>query len=303
MWTKRGLIINPKDHQRWWMKSHAMLPTIEKLSDNKFSVYFSGRDENNVSHIGRGLITVTDGEIELHHIDQEPVFSTGDRGCFDDNGVTPSCIVEDKLYYIGWNSGTTTYRMSLIMGLCFKNTNGKSNGHCDQFIRNSRAPLMNRTDREPFGICTAPFVVKENIYKMWYVSGESWINKDLPVYNIKYATSDDGITWKNNGVVSLELLEGETALARPCVLKTENGYEMYFSYKNPKYGYRIGYAISVDGITFQRADHNNGLGVSKSGWDSEMVEYSYVFKHLDKTYMLYNGNGYGETGIGYAVKQ
>jgi hypothetical protein len=78
---------------------------------------------------------------------------------------------------------------------------------------------------------------------------------------------------------------------------------MYFSYKNPKYGYRIGHAFSNDGIKFERTNDENGLGISEIGWDSEMVEYSFVFKHDGRTYMLYNGNGYGQTGIGYAIKQ
>ena len=32
-----------------------------------------------------------------------------------------------------------------------------------------------------------------------------------------------------------------------------------------------------------------------------MVCYPYVFEYNDKLYMLYNGNGYGKTGIGLAV--
>jgi hypothetical protein len=34
-----------------------------------------------------------------------------------------------------------------------------------------------------------------------------------------------------------------------------------------------------------------------------MVEYSLVFQHKNITFMLYNGNGYGINGIGYAVKK
>ncbi len=45
----------------------------------------------------------------------------------------------------------------------------------------------------------------------------------------------------------------------------------------------------------------NGLDVSSSGWDSEMVEYPFVFDHSGSRYMLYNGNSYGKTGFGIAV--
>ena len=292
MWIKKGLIIKPQPHL-WWMKSHAMLPTVDKLDDDDYRVYFSGRNKNGVSHIGYCNITIEGKRIKVLDYSAEPVFSPGERGCFDDNGVTPSCIIDEKLYYIGWNSGTTTYRMSLIMGLADKN----------EFKRYSRAPLFEKTDREPFGILTAPFVIKkDSLYHMWYVSGEGWINKDLPKYNIKYATSADGYNWNRDGKVSIELEENETALARPCVI-IENGiYKMYFSYKDPSIGYRIGYAESTDGLSWTRIKLNE-LGVSKVGWDSEMVEYGFVFKHNDVKFMLYNGNGYGMTGIGYAIER
>lgn len=295
-WKKKGIIIEPRS-DIWWMKSHAMLPTVKFIKNNSFRVFYSGRDDNGVSHIGYSNIEVKGDTIVELSKSQNPVLSPGDRGCFDDNGVTPSCIVGDKFYYIGWNSGTTTYRMSLIMGLAFINKSLK-------LERYSRAPLMKRTDREPFGICTAPYVIKDhNIYKMWYVSGEKWITKDLPVYNIKYATSKDGVNWQRDGVISLELKKNETALARPFVIKNDKYYEMYFSYKDPKLGYRIGYAVSKNGIKFERVSNSkNSLSVSANGWDSEMVEYSYIFSHNNIKFMLYNGNEYGKNGIGYAVK-
>jgi hypothetical protein len=34
-----------------------------------------------------------------------------------------------------------------------------------------------------------------------------------------------------------------------------------------------------------------------------MACYPYVLRHRDHEYMLYNGNGYGATGIGYAVRE
>lgn len=295
-WIKKGLLIQPKP-KFWWNKSHNMLPTVVHHNNNYFYVYFSGRDNHGRSQIGRSLIQVINSDIILIETDSEPIFQNGERGCFDDNGVTPSSVQDNFFYYIGWNSGTTTYRMSLIMGLAIFNNK--------KLYRNSRAPLLKRTDREPFGISTAPFVLKiKSRFKMWYVSGEKWINKDLPVYNIKFATSINGVDWDNKGIVSLELEKNETALARPCVLYDGNIYEMYFSYKDPKYGYRIGYATSKDGVQFTRSsDKSHYLNTSENGWDSQMVEYSYVFEYNSYRFMLYNGNGYGANGIGYAVKE
>jgi len=54
-------------------------------------------------------------------------------------------------------------------------------------------------------------------------------------------------------------------------------------------------------LRWKRKDREVGIDVSASGWDSEMIEYPFVFDHKGERYMLYNGNGYGKTGIGLAV--
>jgi hypothetical protein len=301
MWIKKGLLIQP-DKDVWWWQSHAMLPTIDHIKDDLYNVYFSGRDKNNVSQIGCAEVSVGKGEIKLNKIYGTPSLENGQRGCFDDNGVTPSCIInsdnEKKLYYIGWNSGNTTTRMSLIMGLAVSVDGGKT------FKRNSRAPLLNPTDKEPFNIATAPCVLKDGeSWHMWYVSGEGWLSKDLPIYNIKYAHSRDGYTWARDGHVCIDFeSKNETALARPWVVKQGNVFKMWFSYKDPAIGYRIGTATSDNGINWSR-NNSSGICVSDKGWDSEMIQYTCVFEHQDFTYMLYNGNNYGENGIGYAIKK
>ena len=58
---------------------------------------------------------------------------------------------------------------------------------------------------------------------------------------------------------------------------------------------------SVDGESWKLDLKNKCLDTSSVGWDSEMVEYPFVFDHAAKRYMLYNGNGYGKTGFGLAV--
>lgn len=298
-WIKKGVILLPKK-KIWWQKSHIMLPTVEHLEGDNFRIYFSGRDKFNRSIIGYADSIVKDGSIKIKRYEENPILTCGKLGTFDDNGVTPSCIINNNgvkfLYYIGWNSGSTT-RMGLIAGLAISKDNGKT------FLRNSFAPLLDRTNLEPYSILTAPFVIKEQkIWRMYYVSCEGWLNKDLPIYNIKYAESINGINWKRNGHVCIDFKsKEETALARPCVIKEGKLYKMWYSYKDPKIGYRIGYAESSDGLKWKRIDDNEGLGVSKEGWDSDMVEYSYVFAHKNIKYMLYNGNNYGGNGAGYAV--
>jgi hypothetical protein len=77
------------------------------------------------------------------------------------------------------------------------------------------------------------------------------------------------------------------------------GLENYRTDKNNSY--RIGYAESDDGIAWIRKDEELGLDVSPSGWDSEMVAYPFIYADATRRYMFYNGNGFGRSGLGYAV--
>ena len=295
-WIKNGLIVVPQKNL-WWMQTHAMVPFAEIVKDNICKVYFSGRDKNNKSHIGYAIVDASNSFKTIEY-SKEPVLTLGNLGCFDDNGVTPSWVMDYNgkkyLYYIGWNKGSTV-RMGLIAGLAISDNSGLV------FSRYSKAPILERTDREPYSILTGPCVLLDNdIWKMWYVSGIGWVNPDLPRYDIKYAESRDGFKWDRKGVVCVGLKPNENALARPCVLKEDGIYKMWYSYKG-ECNYRIGYAESEDGIVWDRLDEQAGINVSEFGWDCEMIEYAFVFNYKGKKYMLYNGNDYGKEGIGLAV--
>lgn len=76
-------------------------------------------------------------------------------------------------------------------------------------------------------------------------------------------------------------------------------YKLRYSYRGDFY--RIGYAESIDGLSWIRKENMAGIAVSKTGWDSEMIAYPFIFDHNEQRYMLYNGNNYGKTGFGIAV--
>ncbi len=274
-----------------------MLPVAEWQHDDVYRVYFSGRDDENRSLVGYAEIDITDPRRVLR-FSEKPVLGLGALGRFDDNGVSPSWIVNHEgrkyLYYIGWNKGSTV-RMHLVAGLAVSSNGGES------FRRVSRVPILERTHEEPYTLNTAPCVLLEGErWRMWYVSGVEWVHRDLPRYNIKYAESRDGISWERAATVCLDFASpDEHALARPCVRKEDDGYRMWYSYKGANY--RIGYAESDDGLVWRRLDSQVGIDVSSYGWDSEMIEYAYVFEHGGTKYMLYNGNDYGRDGIGLAT--
>lgn len=274
-----------------------MVPTPQILGSGLVRVFFSGRDTLNRSHIGHATVDLNqDGRVVDYTSD--PVLAPGALGCFDDNGVTPSCVVdlpdgELGLYYIGWNPGSTV-RMHIFGGLAISRDQGKT------FERWSRAPILERNRTDPY-LNTAPWVVRDgDCYRIFYVSGHEWLHKDLPRYNIKTGTSKDGKNWLREGHVCLDFRHGlENALARPYVVLEDGLWRMWYSYKGTEY--RIGYAESHDGLTWERLDDLAGIDVSQSGFDNEMIEYAAVVEYDGRSFMFYNGNNYGTDGIGLAV--
>lgn len=295
-WEKRGLLLKP-DPSFWWWQTHVMTPTIQKVDNNKFLLYFSGRDSLNRSQIGCATITVDSDNLSVESIFSEPVLQNGELGCFDDNGVTPSSIVthnnQTYLYYIGWNPGSTV-RMHIYGGLAL------SDAKSPEFSRYSKAPVIERCRINPY-INTSPFVLKDgHLWRMYFVAGTEWVHKDLPRYNIQYAESSDGKVWNQTGHVCIDFAsDQENALARPYVIKAKDSYRMWFCHKGNEY--RFGYAESTDGINWIRNDNYAGLDVSDSGWDNQMIAYPCVFESDKYAFMLYNGNNYGSESLGWAV--
>jgi hypothetical protein len=259
---------------------------------------FSPRDDDGRSHTARATLRVGEdgGEVTT---DPHPVLSPGPLGAFDDSGAMGSCLVRsdgrDYLYYIGWSRGVTV-PFTTFIGCAVDAGDGRG------FGRVSPAPVVGRTERDPF-LATSPWVLVEgSVWRMWYASGVRWTaTADGPrhEYRIVYAESTDGITWQPTGRVCIDFEStDEYAIARPCVVRDPDGYRMWFSCRGD--AYRIGYAESHDGLTWERDDSAAGLLPGTDEWESKSVEYPCVFDHAGRRWMLYNGNGYGETGIGLA---
>ena len=297
-WKKMGLIFSPTG-QYPWVITHGMLPVADKINDDLFRIYFSGRDIFNRSRIGYIEIDINEPH-KILCLSEHPVLDLGKLGCFDDNGVTPTWIVTHQnkkyLYYFGWNKGSSV-RAAEVSGLAISEDGGKT------FKRHSAAPIIDRTNTEPYTILVISCILIENgIWRMWYDAADEWTNNDLPKYNIKYAESIDGIRWQRTGLVSVDYMyPGESRVSRASIVKEDGIYKMWYCYAIGSGGYKMGYAESEDGFKFVRMDDNVGIDVSEKGWDSEMICYPYVFQHEGKKIMLYCGNGYGKTGFGYAT--
>lgn len=296
-WEKKGLIFAPTG-QYPWVITHGMLPVADKISNDLFRIYFSGRDISNRSRIGYIEIDINEPH-KILYLSENPVLDLGKLGAFDDNGVSPTWIVNHDnkkyLYYFGWNKGSSV-RAAEVSGLAISEDGGKT------FFRQSAAPVIDRTNAEPYTILVISCIlVEDGIWRMWYDSADEWTNNDLPKYNIKYAESTDGIHWQRAGLVSVDYMyPGESRVSRASIVRETGLYKMWYCYAIGSGGYKMGYAESEDGFKFRRMDDKVGIDVSGKGWDSEMICYPYVFQHEGKIIMLYCGNSYGKTGFGYA---
>lgn len=302
-WKKLGLLYSPSGEYEW-MQTHAMMPVIDISDDETAKIYFSSRDKHGRSQGAFIRINLND-PYRILEVSSEPVLKLGQRGAFDDAGIMPTCLVnhEDKkyLYYNGWTLGKNVPFFS-FNGVAISNDGGVT------FEKKSRGPaVLFSNDVDPYSTFAPYVMIDEGKWKIWYVSLIRWTEEEGQLkhyYNIRYAESQDGINFKREGIVCIDFKdEYEYAIARPFVKKEDGVYKMWYSYREGKEikTYRIGYAESDNGINWVRKDEEVDLNVSGDGWDSEMIEYSYLFDFKGKSYMLYNGNGYGRTGVGLAV--
>lgn len=307
-WERLGLIYKP-DGSLNWSKSHAQVPVLDQAySQDIWKVHFSTRDEQ-----GRSLpswVTINKSTLEVLEHASQPTLELGDLGTFDDCGVMPSWICKhaDKhyMYYIGWNvRNTIAYHNSV--GLAISQDGGKT------YEKFSKGPLWDRNYLEPHYSGTSCVLIDDNgIWRNWYLSCTEWKivkGKSEPRYHIKYAESNDGINWIRKGTIAIDYKNDlEAGIVKASVIKKNDNYEMYYSYRNfdnyrsdSKNSYRIGYATSSDGIKWERKDNLINFEIGELGsWDDMMIEYPHVFEEGNECYMFYNGNGFGRSGFGLA---
>jgi hypothetical protein len=307
-WAKRPRVHAPRDSSTW-AESHAQLPTVDMLDSSRWRIYFASRDPANRANTT--FIDVRAGEpSDVLYRHSAPILSLGKPGAFDSAGVMPGWIVSSDerkhLYYTGWCvGGPTPYELAI--GLAVSEDDGTT---WEKFSEN---PVLGLTDAEPYMVGSPCVLVEGGLWRCWYFSSTKWEEfggRLEAVYHIKYAESDDGISWRREGRIAIDYEAEDEAIARGSVIRTGDSYRMWYAFRkttgfrdDPTKSYRIGYAESMDGLEWKRLDDQAGIDVSENGWDSEMISYPYVFAHGDTLYMFYNGNGFGRTGFGYAVSE
>lgn len=300
-WRKRGQLYEPGATGRHpKLVSHAANPLPIHLSGNIFRVFYSGRDKLNRSSVGGVDIDIVQKKVIKDHY--FPFFEHGNTDSFYADGVSIGNCYEINgaryVLFMGWQAHNGSHWRGDIGRLIVTSETSLELDTPD--------PFMASDARDPISL-SYPWVQPRpgDGYDMWYGSTLTWdAGNGEMLHVIRHATSDDGHVWnrKNNSFLPYQLGVAQ-AFSHPTVARNLDGsLEMWFSYRSGTgEKYRIGYARSEDAVSWALDLKSAGIDVSQSGWDSEMIEYPFVFDHCGKRYMLYNGNGYGKTGFGLAV--
>lgn len=301
-WRKLGLVYAPQG-DKTWARSHAMLPTCLPLGPDRLRIYYAATDEKTVGRIGYVEVDPKRPTKILFNT-PEPIFDIGEPGCFDDNGVCPSCLIEQagvlRFFYVGFQL-QTKIPYTMFTGLA----NGEAGGVT--FHRASKVPILDRRKNEPFFRTAAHIVRDGHGWRSWYIGGGGWVEfkgVKKPSYELRHARSMDGVCWTADGDLCLtpNIAAGEIGFGRPFVLYEDGIWKMIYSIRTET-GYKLGYAISNDGIQWERRDDEVGIGVSETGWDSQMVCYGAVQDTAYGRLLFYNGNQYGKSGFGVAIAE
>jgi hypothetical protein len=302
-WRKLGRVFVASG-QSAWLASHGIVPIPRQLGGKRWRIYFSPRDRLNRSNVSWVDISLSDPTRVLG-CSERPVLEPGAVGCFDESGSMGAWIVdvgdEEWLYYQGWTLPRTVPFHAAI-GIAVRRA-----GDPDRpFERVSAGPIIDRCPEAPLFVAN-PAVLPDGAggWRMWYQSGREWAvegDQRLPRYDIRHATSSDGMKWVLEPSTTLGFEHpGEVAIARFCPLPEAGGLRAFYSYRGDAWSYRIGTATSADGRSWHRQDADAGIELEAGGWERLSVSYPTVFDANGERWMLYNSGRFGDAGFGIAV--
>ena len=295
---KIGLIIKPKDIP--WVNTHLWVPTAYKLNENRIVVFFAGRNHENESDTGYFVYDISIKKVIK--ISKKPVLTRGDLGSFDDSAAIPSHVIKVGkkylMYYVGWTQGKKVPFFSSI-GLA------TSNNIYGPYKKISKAPIIGKTNEDPFFVATCFVEKKKNFFEMYYTSNLGWKKKKknlFPLYLIKKCISSNGINWqsiKKSKIINF-INKDEVAITRPWIIEHKGEKIMFFSCKK-KYYKILTAVINKENDNWVRKLKISFSNKLNDSFDSRSQEYSSIIEMKKKYYMFYNGNNYGKDGIGLAI--
>jgi hypothetical protein len=132
-----------------------------------------------------------------------------------------------------------------------------------------------------------------------------------PVYDLRSCVSEDGILWETGSRLCLcDGTDNGVSLTRPWVTQEADGMRLWYSRRGQDFrnggseAYRLfSRRIDARGDIIGEAEPVIFSNPPAEGdFDSWMQAYSCVMRRDSGDVMFYNGNGFGEAGIGWATR-
>jgi hypothetical protein len=168
-WEKSGKIISPQK-DIFWMQTWTGASFARQIKDTSVvEIFVTGRDDKNRSRIGKVYVDFSQN-FRILSIDKDPVFSLGDLGAFDENGVSYPWLFSqgnnNYMLYVGWRPTVLT-PFTNGLGLAIEFTNGK-------FERISKAPILPLNNDDYLSIGSSCIYVESNVIRLYYTSFLKW---------------------------------------------------------------------------------------------------------------------------------
>ena len=289
-------------------------PVVDTNNEGFWRIYYSHRDENNHSHTS--YIDVEAGNPKnLIKKSKQPVLGPGVLGSIDASGAMASSIITINnikyMYYVGWSQ-----RLDVPY---FNTTCLATSENGDEWYK--VGPILSPTIRDPgYSGTFYPILNRSGTqYTALYLSCKEWVKLDgkiEPIYNLRRATSTDGVNWKKHETaINFDILarSKQGGISQASIYyNAKNGiYQTWYSIRDavnyrddPNYAYRIKYAESYDLVKwetfFDKQDYDIYPTGNSDDWNGIMTCYPCIVEHEGILFMFYNGNGFGNTGIGVA---
>jgi hypothetical protein len=308
-WDKKGVILKPGFAGT---RSSDLLsaPSVVKLDNGRLRLYFWARG-NSHCYI-YAAEAAPENPLEWNLVKRQPMLTPTPTGMMNNIGPGfPFVVRRDDgpwlMYYCSWGSWAPKSEISNRTCLALSYDAGMTWTVSDE-------PLLPLGKPGTFdgGLTGSVYVMRtgKNSYQMWYTAGGRYemigpIKRAIA--NIGYATSTDGIQWKKSPAPILTPRERavqpyEAVVSKPSVLRLNGKYHMWLSvFCMEDRGYRLEYAVSKDGVLWERSFDQEVLPPTSSGFDSVNQSYANVIEQGEELWMFYTGNGFGRTGIGLAT--
>lgn len=301
VWTKLGNIWRPSG-QAPWARSSFMTPVPIERNDGTIRIFGGVRDDAGISRI-TSIDVDSANPLQVLRISERPVLDIGAPGMFDDNGVILGDIIRLshnhlRMYFVGFQM-VAKAKFLAFTGLAESFDDG------DRFVRVKPTPVLDRAPGALFINALHSIMPTQTGYRAWISCGERWENiagRDYPQYNCWTLESPDGIHFDmETAVKCMDVRGDEYRIGRPRANRSANGYELRVTSDTLDKRYSCHLATSGDGITFERTDIVELPRGAEGEWDAEMTCYpARIDTSAGDSYLFYNGNGMGSTGVGVA---